>query len=198
MHLALLRLETLRAILGADKQTKESTTPPEEVLNDVVERISDAHRRLASMMRATAPSAPHRLEREGMMNAIHTMLEQDFQLAFDEVEWRVSEETANCIDEVTPPAIAELIFGTGVGDVFLGWVNAHDMGLGVTLRNRKCQGSSARADVEDATPVRECCELYQRRRDQAAPAAHESLICFGIGEHRWRSTLRYGGDLKAA
>src|SRR3989440_9695470 len=110
MHLALLRLETLRAILGADKQTKESTTPPEEVLNDVVERISDAHRRLASMMRATAPSAPHRLEREGMMSAIHTMLEQDFQLAFDEVEWRVSEETANCIDEVTPPAIAELIF----------------------------------------------------------------------------------------
>ncbi len=110
MHLALLRLETLRAILGADKQTKESTTSPEEVLNDVVERISDAHRRLASMMRATAPSAPHRLEREGMMSAIHTMLEQDFQLAFDEVEWRVSEETANCIDEVTPPAIAELIF----------------------------------------------------------------------------------------
>src|SRR6266571_7408865 len=32
MHLALLRLETLRAILGADKQTKESTTSPEEVL----------------------------------------------------------------------------------------------------------------------------------------------------------------------
>jgi signal transduction histidine kinase len=72
--------------------------------------ISDAHRRLASMMRATVPSAPYRLEREGMMNAIHTMLDQDFQQAFDEVEWCVSEETANCIDEVTPPAIAELIF----------------------------------------------------------------------------------------
>src|SRR5947209_9534309 len=110
MHLALLRLETLRSVLGADKQTTESTTPPEEVLNDVAERISDAHRRLASMMRATAPSAPHRLEREGMMNAIHIMLEQDFQLAFDEVEWCVSEETAKCIDEVMPPAIGELIF----------------------------------------------------------------------------------------
>ncbi len=110
MHLALLRLETLRSILGTDKQTKESITLSEEVLNDVAERISDAHRRLASMMRATAPSAPHRLEREGMMNAIHTMLEQDFQLAFDEVEWCVTDETANCIDEITPPAIAELIF----------------------------------------------------------------------------------------
>src|SRR5206468_5501059 len=39
MHLALLRLETLRAMLGAEEQT----APPEEVLNDVTERISDAH-----------------------------------------------------------------------------------------------------------------------------------------------------------
>src|SRR5437588_13129940 len=44
------------------------------------------------------------------MNAIHSMLEHDFQQAFDEVEWCVSEDTASCIDEVTPPAIAELIF----------------------------------------------------------------------------------------
>ncbi len=72
--------------------------------------ITDAHRRLAAMMRATAPSAPHRLERDGLIPAIHTMLNQDFQQAFDEIEWDVSEETAICIDEVTPPAIAELIF----------------------------------------------------------------------------------------
>jgi signal transduction histidine kinase len=114
MHLALLRLESLRSYVDTDKgsrQSKEnSTVPPEEVLNEVAGLISDAHRRLASMMRATVPSAPHRLEREGLMNAIHTMLDQDFQQAFDEVDWCVSEETANCIDEVTPPAIAELIF----------------------------------------------------------------------------------------
>ncbi|HET7637908.1 MAG TPA: ATP-binding protein, partial [Ktedonobacteraceae bacterium] len=82
----------------------------QQMLNEVVDLISDAHRRLAAMMRATAPSAPHRLERDGLMHAIHSMLEQDFQHAFDEVEWCVSEETASCIDEVTPPAIAELIF----------------------------------------------------------------------------------------
>jgi len=50
------------------------------------------------------------MERDGMMQAIQTMLEQDFQNAFDEIEWRVSDETAIAIDEVTPPAIAELIF----------------------------------------------------------------------------------------
>jgi signal transduction histidine kinase len=98
MHLALLRLETLRSPANGT------------ALDEAVDMISDAHRRLAAMMRATVPSAPHRLERDGMMYAIRTMLEQDFQNAFDEVEWRVSDETAACIDEITPPAIAELIF----------------------------------------------------------------------------------------
>jgi signal transduction histidine kinase len=112
MHLALLRLESLRSYVDVETapSTREESATPEQVLNETVAMISDAHRRLAAMMRATAPSAPHRLERDGLMHAIHSMLEQDFQHAFDAVEWRVSEEAARCIDEVTPPAIAELIF----------------------------------------------------------------------------------------
>ncbi len=112
MHLALLRLESLRSYVDVETapSTREESAAPEQVLNEAVAMISDAHRRLAAMMRATAPSAPHRLERDGLMHAIHSMLEQDFQHAFDAVEWRVSEEAARCIDEVTPPAIAELIF----------------------------------------------------------------------------------------
>jgi signal transduction histidine kinase len=98
MHLALLRLETLHS-------HTDNTA-----LDEAIGMISGAHRRLAAMMRATVPSAPHHLERDGMMYAIRTMLEQDFQNAFDEVEWRVTDETATCIDEITPPAIAELIF----------------------------------------------------------------------------------------
>jgi signal transduction histidine kinase len=113
MHLALLRLESLRSYVASDSapsSIQEEGATSEQVLNETVAMISDAHRRLAAMMRATAPSAPHRLERDGLMHAIHTMLVQDFQHAFDEVEWCVSEEAAHCIDEVTPPAIAELIF----------------------------------------------------------------------------------------
>lgn len=112
MHLALLRLESLRSYTDVETapSTREESAAPEQVLNEAVAMISDAHRRLAAMMRATAPSAPHRLERDGLMHAIHRMLEQDFQHAFDAVEWCVSEEAARCIDEVTPPAIAELIF----------------------------------------------------------------------------------------
>lgn len=113
MHLALLRLESLRPPVVRDEV--EAASPQEgagqaQTINEVVEMISDAHRRLASMMRATTPSAPHRLERDGMMHAIHTMIKQDFQQAFDEVEWQVSEETARRIDESVPPALAELIF----------------------------------------------------------------------------------------
>lgn len=139
MHLALLQLERLRSLpvtspepvvqngKVASKSASEppnsssppvaaSTTPTstvpvnEKILAEAIDIISDAHRRLAAMMRAMTPGAPHRLERDGLMPAIHTMLEQDFQHAFDEVEWRVSDETSACIDEVTSPAIAELIF----------------------------------------------------------------------------------------
>src|SRR2546421_9528036 len=147
MHLALLRLETLRALPSAQQKAQDVTLNGHNVpssnghnsyisllpsadpascnekdvlvetqwseaspLNEAIDMISDAHRRLAAVMRATAPSAPHRLERDGLMQAIHAMLEQDFQNAFDEVDWYVSDETAAYIDEVTPPAIAELIF----------------------------------------------------------------------------------------
>ena len=114
MHLALLRLETLRSTSvikpGEPENLESSEVCREQALNETIDMISDAHRQLATMMRTTAPGAPHRLERDGMMHAIRTMLEQDFQNAFDEIEWCVSEETATAIDEVTPPAIAELIF----------------------------------------------------------------------------------------
>ncbi|HLZ55955.1 MAG TPA: ATP-binding protein [Ktedonosporobacter sp.] len=107
MHLSLLRLETLRPFVSNDSA---ASSPDGSALQEAISGISDAHRRLAAMMRATATSAPHRLERDGMMHAIHTMIEQDFQHSFDHVSWEVSEETMHRIDEVIPPAVAELIF----------------------------------------------------------------------------------------
>jgi two-component sensor histidine kinase len=109
MHLALLRLETLRPFVTGS-QGQNGSQQADHALDETIGIITGAHRRLATMMRATSTSAPHRLERDGMMHAIHTMIEQDFQQAFDEVEWDVSDETASHIDEIVPPAIAELIF----------------------------------------------------------------------------------------
>jgi signal transduction histidine kinase len=114
MHLALLRMETLRyqdvARANMEEQKDRNAAQAKQLLDESIDLISDAHRRLAGMMRASAPSAPHRLEHDGLMNAIAAMLEQDFRNAFDEVAWDVSEATMQCIDEITPPAIAELIF----------------------------------------------------------------------------------------
>lgn len=106
LHLALLHMETLRA-LPANEQTNARA---DQALENAISSISDAHRQLAAMMRAMSTSAPHRLERDGLISAIHTMLAQDFQHSFDEVEWRISDEIASHINEVVPPAIAELVF----------------------------------------------------------------------------------------
>lgn len=111
MHLALLQLETLRSQPGNGTVPSSGDSDARaQAVDETITLISDTHRRLAAMMRATAPSAPHRLEQDGMISAIRTMLDQDFQYAFDEVEWCVSDETAASIDEVMPPAIAELVF----------------------------------------------------------------------------------------
>jgi len=116
MHLALLRLETLRSQPQhatdntSDPSPEASRDEREQAIEESIGLISDTHRHLAAMMRETAPGAPYHLERDGMIAAIRAMLDQDFQQAFDEVEWYVSEETAAYIDDVTPPAIAELVF----------------------------------------------------------------------------------------
>ena len=104
--------ETDEAFGNAGKQRTEDALVQarRQSVDEAIAIISATHRRLAAMMRATAPGAPHRLERDGLINAIQTMLEQDFQHAFDEIEWHVTEETAARIDEVVSPAVAELIF----------------------------------------------------------------------------------------
>lgn len=112
MHLALLHLEKLRSLPEASLRPGAPSGGVQTVqaVDEAIQIISQTHRSLAAMMRATAPGAPHRLERDGLMNAIQTMLEQDFQQAFDEVNWAVSEETAARISESLSPAIAELLF----------------------------------------------------------------------------------------
>jgi signal transduction histidine kinase len=133
MHLALLRLETVGRFV-TDEHEPIASGEAQAALNEAIEQISDTHRRLAAMMRATTPSAPHRLERDGMMHAIHTMITNDFQQAFDEIEWRVSEETAQRIDEIVPPALAELIFAA----VQEALRNAARHGRGTDVHRRLC------------------------------------------------------------
>ena len=142
MHLALLRLETLRYTLNDEHKQQTDNVQAQEALDDAVQTISDAHRRLAAMMRANTPSAPHRLERDGMLHAVRIMLKQDFQQAFDEVEWAIPEEMMSRIDEVVPPAIAELTFAA-VQETLR---NAARHGRGSDVQRRLCLSVHATYD----------------------------------------------------
>src|SRR5216683_2663193 len=77
MHLALLQLEMVRSLpeegrepvatsavqAGSDAETSDMLTQARKrSVDEAIAIISDTHRRLAAMMRATAPGAPHRLE----------------------------------------------------------------------------------------------------------------------------------------
>jgi signal transduction histidine kinase len=143
LHLALLRLETLRFL-----NTHNDTAPERsaQALDEAIGSITDAHRQLASMMRAMSTGAPHRLERDGMMSAIHAMLEHDFQNAFDMVEWQVPEETARFIDDLVPPAIAELIFAA-VQEALRNAAR-HARGSDVHRRLRLTLSASCSSDLE--------------------------------------------------
>jgi signal transduction histidine kinase len=145
LHLALLRLETARSLSSQEAQaSNECTQRSELALNEAISTISGTHRQLAAMMRAMSTGAPHRLERDGMMHAIHLMLEQDFQNAFDSVEWNVTEETASMIDDIVPPALAELIFAA----VQEALRNAARHARGSDLHRRLCLTLSASCDPD--------------------------------------------------
>ena len=85
----------------------------------------------------------------------------------------------------------------GVCDVFSGLVYPHDVRLPVTLLDLSAKDPVPETDVEEAS-ARQRREVCQFRRNQAAPAAHKPLVCFGIHEHPWRSILALRGGLDAA
>lgn len=72
--------------------------------------LTDAHKTLSAMVRQMGAAVPERLEREGLVVALHRALEHDFRDAFESVEWRVDESAARRITRDVPPFVAEVIF----------------------------------------------------------------------------------------
>jgi signal transduction histidine kinase len=72
--------------------------------------LTSAHKTLAAMVRQMGAAAPERLDREGLVVALHRALEHDFHDAFESVEWRVDEAAAERIARDVPPFVGEVVF----------------------------------------------------------------------------------------
>lgn len=126
LHLAMLRLEALRARLRAPaltSATPEASTAPAIAtpdrspdgaalandLGEVVTELGAAHRDLAKLMRA-APLASARRVEHGFTGALRGALDGEFRGVFDHLDWDAPDDAAFAADAL-PPIVADLLLG---------------------------------------------------------------------------------------
>lgn len=132
LHLALLRLESLRGRLGEPAHARAeralaigATGPPAaagdavaataaeadmaDALGAVVRELGGVHHDLAALMRASPAATPRRLE-HGFYAALRKALEADFNGAFDTLKWDVPDEARASADAL-PDIVADVLLG---------------------------------------------------------------------------------------
>jgi two-component sensor histidine kinase len=95
IHLALLKVEALRTV-GRDGISPGQETSPQvqnnillyDKLDEATIALTQAHRRVSSLVREMSNAVPTRLESEGLAAALKSALDHDFRDSFDRVEWR--------------------------------------------------------------------------------------------------------------
>jgi hypothetical protein len=126
VHLAMLRLEALRAHLpiGAGKDGTKDGTPvsvngnagtAESVqteLGQIVRELGAVHRDLARLMRA-APIVNQRRMEHGLVSALRAALDGEFRGAFDELDWHAPDDARVAADAL-PPIVADLLLGAAL------------------------------------------------------------------------------------
>lgn len=122
LHLAMLRLEALRARLGAPVTVPASAganapddatqSSQREDLGEVVRELGRAHHDLAALMRAAPAANPRRLE-HGLVGALRSSLDGEFRGTFDDLEWSAPEDARAAADAL-PPIVADLLLGAAL------------------------------------------------------------------------------------
>lgn len=121
LHLAMLRLEALRARLpamagvGASASSPESTGREADLsdeLGAVVGELGHAHHDLAALMRA-APTANMRHLEHGLVSALQAALDGEFRGTFDELRWEAEPEARAAADAL-PTITADLLLGATI------------------------------------------------------------------------------------
>jgi hypothetical protein len=122
LHLAMLRLEALRARLpaaaaatvGAPAPVRESPAQEaglDDELGTVVRELGHAHHDLAALMRA-APTANMRHLEHGLVGALRAALDGEFRGTFDELQWEAEPEPeARTAADALPTITADLLLG---------------------------------------------------------------------------------------
>jgi signal transduction histidine kinase len=120
LHLAMLRLEALRARLplmavasvGSPTPAGEDAVPEDNLrdeLGEVVGELGHAHHDLAALMRA-APTANMRHLEHGLVSALRAALDGEFRGTFDELDWEAGPEACAAADAL-PTITADLLLG---------------------------------------------------------------------------------------
>lgn len=99
IHLALLRLEALR------KQPVEG----ERRLDEAAAALTHTHQLISTLVREMSNALPNKLESEGLVAALHGVLNHDFNDGFEEIYWRTSPEAIDLCRRL-PVFVGEVIF----------------------------------------------------------------------------------------
>ncbi len=128
LHLAMLRLEALRARLragaaqpalpvtaGQNAMVSAPAAEPratlaenaDDEIGEVVAELGRAHRDLAALMRAAPMASARRLE-HGFTGALRSALDGEFRGTFDEIDWETPDDAVAAADSL-PPVVADLL-----------------------------------------------------------------------------------------
>jgi two-component sensor histidine kinase len=99
------QVEALRGV-------RRDSIPPdvgEQRLDEATTALTQAHRRVSTLVREMSNAVPTRLESEGLAAALHSALDHDFRDNFDRVEWH-AEPIAVELAKRLPLFASEVIF----------------------------------------------------------------------------------------
>jgi signal transduction histidine kinase len=102
IHLALLKVEALRA-------AGQASSLPDDKLDEATAALTQAHRRVSGLVREMSNAVPTRLESEGLAAALQSALDHDFHDSFDRVEWRADPSAVERAKQL-PLFASEVIF----------------------------------------------------------------------------------------
>lgn len=211
LHLAMLRLEALRARLPAGRvaepaHSSTSSTLPERAeppdapidasgeLEAVVHELGLAHHDLAALMRA-APIANKRRLEHGLVSALRSALDGEFRGTFDELALDAPDE-ARVAANALPPIAADLLLGATQESLR----NAGRHGRGDDLHRRLAVRITLAADDRAVTvTVRDDGVGLQSERVRAGKAEAEvtSFVVQPVDSGGTRSGLLTHGALIA-